>query len=177
MVPAQPDPFRNCKPLIERVYAYVAYRVGDGPEAEDITGDVFERALRYRGSYDPAKGRPIGWLLGIASRCITDRDGVSASGGDVPDVPDQLDLETEVVERLGVAGIVARLDERDRELIALRYGADLTSRQVGELVGMKTNAAEVAIHRALERLRRMVRSDEAETRRIEPLLRTSSSGF
>src|SRR5258706_13758594 len=63
------DPLANPEALIRRVYAYVAYRLGDGPEAEDVTSEVFERALRYRASYDRSKGEPIGWLLGIARRC------------------------------------------------------------------------------------------------------------
>ena len=42
------DPLANPEPLIRRVYSYVAYRVGAGPEAEDITSETFERALRYK---------------------------------------------------------------------------------------------------------------------------------
>jgi RNA polymerase sigma-70 factor (ECF subfamily) len=48
---------------------------------------------------------------------------------------------------------VAELDPRDRELIALRYGADLSARQIAELLELKTNAVEVALHRALRKLR------------------------
>jgi len=66
------DPLANPEPLIQRVYAYVAYRLGDGPEAEDVTSDVFERALRYRGTYDPDKGEPLAWLIGIARYRIAD---------------------------------------------------------------------------------------------------------
>src|ERR671934_110575 len=68
----QRDPLSNPAPLIRRVYSYVAYRLGDGPDAEDVTSDVFERALRYRGSYDDSRGRPLPWLLGIARRCVDD---------------------------------------------------------------------------------------------------------
>ena len=67
------DPLANPEPLIKRVYAYVAYRVGDGPDAEDLTSETFERALRYRKSYDPGKGEPVAWLLGIAKRCVDGR--------------------------------------------------------------------------------------------------------
>src|SRR6476661_11292161 len=66
------DPLADPEPLIRRVYAYAAYRLGDGPEAEDVTSEVFERALRYRSSYDRSKGEPLGWLLGIARRCADD---------------------------------------------------------------------------------------------------------
>jgi len=45
------------------------------------------------------------------------------------------------------------LEERDRDLIALRYGADLTARQIGDVLGMTTHAVEVALSRTLDRLR------------------------
>jgi DNA-directed RNA polymerase specialized sigma24 family protein len=46
----------NPEPLIPQVYAYVAYRIGAGPDAEDVTSETFERALRYRSSYGAKKG-------------------------------------------------------------------------------------------------------------------------
>ena len=67
---ARNDPFVDAAPLIRRVYSYVAYRIGDGPEAEDLTSETFERAVRYRSSYDARRGGPLPWLIGIARRCI-----------------------------------------------------------------------------------------------------------
>ena len=148
------DPLAQPEQLIQRVYAYVAYRMGEGPEAEDVTSDVFERAMRYRSSYDSRKGPPVAWLLGIARHCISEeyrrrsREDVSLG-----DVAAGWDLETDTLERLEVRAAVGRLDERDRELIALRYGADLRAREIGELLGERTNTVEVALHRALGRLR------------------------
>jgi RNA polymerase sigma-70 factor, ECF subfamily len=147
------DPLANPEPLIRRVYAYVAYRVGDGPDAEDLTSETFERALRYRKSYDPRKGEPIAWLLGIAKRCIDGRGPTMEFASEYADEPSRADLEEETIRRLTIARAVGTLDERDRELIALRYGADLTARQIAELLGARTNAIEVALHRALGRLR------------------------
>jgi sigma-70-like protein len=46
--------------------------VGDGADAERITSDVFERALRYRDSYKRSKDEPIAWMMGIARGCIAD---------------------------------------------------------------------------------------------------------
>jgi RNA polymerase sigma-70 factor (ECF subfamily) len=151
------DPLANPQPLIRRVGSYVAYRIGEGADAEDVTSEVFERALRYRDSYDPSRGEPVAWLIGIARNCIDDmlrtRPLVTA---DVPDVPDAADLEERTIRRLSLAREVARLDVSDRELIALRFGADLTARQIGELLGMTKNAVDVALHRALARLRARV---------------------
>jgi RNA polymerase sigma-70 factor (ECF subfamily) len=140
--------------LIRRVYAYVAYRIGDGPDAEDVTSEVFERALRYGDSYDAKKGDAIAWLLGIARRCASETANrhVDASAS-VPDVVAAGSLEEETISRLLISGALATLSPRDRDLIALRFGADLTAAQIAKLVGERTNTVEVALHRALERLR------------------------
>lgn len=159
------DPLSDPGPLIRRVYAYVAYRIGDGPGAEDVTGDVFERALRYRDSYDPGKGTPLAWLLGIARFRIAEL-GASRSLEQISDRVDEAEggsLEDDAVRRITLSQALASLEDRDRDLIALRYGADLTARQIAELTGMRTNAAEVALHRALARLRTVLGDGSATT--------------
>jgi RNA polymerase sigma-70 factor, ECF subfamily len=151
---ARRDPLANTPELIRRVYSYVAFRVGDGPDAEDLTSEVFERALRYRKSYDPSLGEPLAWLIGIARRCIGDAMMKPRTElGGPPDVTSSEDLEADALQRLTVAAAVGRLEERSRDLVALRYGADLSARQIGEILGVKTNAVEVALHRTLARLR------------------------
>ncbi len=147
------DPLTNPEPLIRRVYSYVAYCIGDGVEAEDITSETFERALRYRGSYRSSKGEPVSWLIGIARRCIADAARARLELAEPRETAAPDDVEADSIRRLDLAQAMAGLDERDRELLALRYGADLTARQIGELLGLRTNAVEVALHRALGRLR------------------------
>jgi RNA polymerase sigma-70 factor (ECF subfamily) len=140
--------------LTRSVYAYVAYRIGPGHDAEDVTSEVFERALRYRGSYDAEKGTPTAWLTGIARRVLAERAGKQPRPlAEMPDRAAPGELERESVDRVTMRRAVASLGERDRELVALRYGADLTAAQIGELLEMGTNAVEVALHRALRRLR------------------------
>jgi len=147
------DPLAHPERLIRSVYAYVAYRVGPGPDAEDITSEVFERALRYRASYDSTRGEPMAWLIGIARRCVN--GAVSDPHRSLDSLHDRAapgDLADETVGRLSLAAAVSRLSERDRELIALRYGADLTGRQIGAILDLSANAVDVAVHRAVERL-------------------------
>ena len=155
------DPLRDPGPLIRRVYAYAAYRLGDGPDAEDVTSETFERALRYRWSYDPDKGPPAAWLVGIARRCTDDAlraRGVEVPDGDIEEEVEAVggDLEGSAALRLDLSDAVARLPLRDRELVALRYGADLKSKEIAQLLGMTTGAVDVALHRALGRLRGML---------------------
>ena len=148
------DPLRNPEPLIQRVHAYVTYRLGAGPEAEDVTSTTFERAVRYRASYDPRRGEPIAWLIGIASRCVRDSLATRTEAGEPPlEALASGDLAEDTVRRLTLRRALARLGERDRELIALRYGADLSTRRIASLLGGSTNAVDVALHRALARLR------------------------
>ncbi|MEP6910135.1 MAG: sigma-70 family RNA polymerase sigma factor [Actinomycetota bacterium] len=154
------DPLANPEPLIRRVYSYVAYRVGDGPDAEDITSETFERALRYKKSYDSSKGEPVAWLIGIARRCIEGRPPSLEVSSEHLEASDHGDLEDDSLRRIALSGAVGRLEERDRDLIALRYGGDLTARQIAELQGAKTNAIEVALHRALGRLRAFMEGDD-----------------
>ena len=160
------DPLADPEPLIRRVYSYVAYRIGDGPDAEDVTSATVERALRYRSSYDPKKGKPQSWLIGIARSCVDDhlRERALAAGELVEQAgPDE--LEGSAVLRLSLDAAVAALDDVDRELIGLRYGADLSARQIGKLLSMKPGAVDVALHRARERLRRQLEGHGVVSRR------------
>ncbi len=162
------DPLANPQELIRRTYAYVAYRIGDGPDAEDVTSEAFERALRYRSSFDPRRGDPAAWLIGIARRCIAD----AALRRETPtdELPERAveGHDERSLRRLELRDAVARLDERDRELVALRYGADLTARQIAELLELRTNAVEVALHRALARLRAALEAPEEPKAASEP---------
>jgi len=164
------DPLSDPEPLIRRVYSYVAYRIGPGADADDVTSTVIERALRYRASYDPRKGDPRSWLIGIARTCVDDhvrsRSHLPLEAADLPDGHS----DDETIDRISVAAAVAGLDERDRELIALRYGADLGSREIGGILGLEPGAVDVALHRSRERLRHRLRAaglEPGEPRRID----------
>ena len=168
------DPLANPEPLIRRVYSYVAYRIGDGPDAEDVTSNAIERAIRYRNRFDPRKGKPQTWLIGIARHCVDDylREHVMHVA-ELPEQPELRQLEHDAVLRLTVAAAVAALEPHDRDLVALRYGAEMSSRQIGRLLDMEPNAVDVALHRARARLRthlesRGIRGRSSTTPRPDP---------
>ncbi|MEY2513734.1 MAG: hypothetical protein QOJ89_1092 [bacterium] len=167
-LPLSRDPFADPAPLIRRVYAYVAYRIGAGAEAEDVTSETFARALRYRDSYDAAKGTPISWLIGIARRCIDESLRQPRPTGDPPELPCSRDLAADAAERLTIMAAFDVLGERDRELLALRYGADLSARQIARTLDLTTNAVDVALHRARSRLRIALDGEPARRRPPAP---------
>lgn len=150
------DPLAQPEQLIRQVYSYVAYRIGAGAEAEDVTGETFERAVRYRRSFDARKGAPLVWLLGIA------RNVVAGCHGVVPVDPEaELEgaspgFEEAVASKLDLEAALACLSARERELIALRYGADLSSRQIGEVLGLAPGTVDVSLCRLRARLRALL---------------------
>lgn len=153
------DPLADPERLIRRVYAYVAYRIGDGPDAEDVTGEAMERAVRYIDSYDPARGDATGWVIGIARRVLQSRAAAQPTSFLHDSTRATEGFEDGSVRRVTVAAAVSRLGDRDRELVALRYGADLSAREIARLLDMKTNAVEVALHRTVSRLRAELAGD------------------
>jgi RNA polymerase sigma-70 factor, ECF subfamily len=157
------DPFADPETLLRRVYAYVAYRVRDRSQAEDVTSETFERALRYRDRYDPQRGEPIAWLLGIARNCVYDHQLRPRVEEPRKPEPSRAGVAEEVVSRLALAQALAALSSDDRELLGLRYGADLRVREIASLLDRGTNAVEVALSRARSRLAAALQRDEAET--------------
>jgi RNA polymerase sigma factor (sigma-70 family) len=166
------DPLVNVAPLIRDVYAYVAYRVSNESDAEEITSRVFERAVRYRDSYDGSKGTPTQWLIGIARTQISENRlrHPSEAGLDAIEASDGFDLEATSLERLALRDAVRLLDDRGRELIALRYGIGLSPGEIAADLGLEESAVNVALHRTRARLRSIL-TDGAGRHADKPISR------
>jgi RNA polymerase sigma-70 factor (ECF subfamily) len=157
------DPLADPRPLIRAVHRYATYVLGEHPDVEDITSETLERAIRYRASYDPSRGAPATWMVGIARNVIAARrsQALLVPLDEADELVGEAELEARTAETLRVRAAIAALPERDRELVALRWGADLTARQIGELLDLRTNAVEVALHRVSARLREVLRESAA----------------
>jgi RNA polymerase sigma-70 factor (ECF subfamily) len=131
------DPFADLEPLVQRVYAYVAYRLGDGPDAERVTKQTFEMAFRHRGAFDPRQDDPLVWLTSFARWHLEQRA-----------LPEPV-----AAEYSDLRGAVETLPENDRELVALRYGAELSPAQVGAILELEPAAVDAELGRILVRLR------------------------
>ena len=140
------------------LYGFLAYRTGDPALAEDLLADTFERALRARRRFDPLRGSRRTWLYSIALNCLRDRKrregaeqralerSLPPAGGS----PTTL----EIVERkLTLDAALSALSDEEREAIALRYGADLTLRQIATVTEQRRTTVEGRIYRGLAKLR------------------------
>jgi RNA polymerase sigma factor (sigma-70 family) len=141
------------------VYGFFAYRVRCASDAEDLTQRTFERALRSWRRYDPERAPVRTWLLAIARNLLIDHyrampdermqplDEVEEErlGSEMPE-PD-LGLDPALAEALAI------LSPRDREVLALRFGGDLTGPEIAELTGLSLSNVQQILSRSLRRLR------------------------
>src|SRR5215472_6929899 len=128
----------------ERVYAYIAWRVRDRDETEDLTSDVFHRALASLPRFE-WRGVPFAaWLIKIAANLITDqlkRQYRSNSFDLVADDP--VDRSYEAVEhRAQVFRFVDRLPEDQRRIIAMRFAEEKSIRQIAQELGRTEGAVK-----------------------------------
>jgi RNA polymerase sigma factor (sigma-70 family) len=145
------------------LFSFLAYRMGDRELAQDLLGDTFERAIRGRRRFDPRRGTSKAWLYTIALNLARDHDRRQAAerrilGHRVPADPDSGDeaavVTLHVTElRIVLASALDRLDPGEREAIALRYGADLTMRELATVTGERLTTVEGRVYRGLRKLR------------------------
>jgi RNA polymerase sigma factor (sigma-70 family) len=143
------------------VYGFVAYRIGNRDEAEDITQQTFERALRAWRRFDPSRAQPRPWLLAIARNLLVDhyrrdRSNLHRPLGEGGVTEEQLPAE----EGPGFSGVsveleaaLEKLSNRDREVVALRFGADLQGPEIARLLDLRLANVQQILSRSLRRLR------------------------
>lgn len=140
------------------VFGFLAYRTGDRVLAEDLAADVFERAFKARRRFDPARGTEAAWLYTIALNRLRDHARRSGTEGraleastDPPPSPSSPEAAAEDRDMLGRAMVV--LSAEQREVVALRFGADLSVPQIAKLLRTRGTTVEGRLYRALRKLR------------------------
>lgn len=164
---AQNDPSRFAE-LYEgnfhRVYAFVARRVKDREEAQDLTAEVFHQALKNLGRFQ-WRGVPFAaWLLRIAANALADRWQRAARGVEVPSGEAQFEgegspVDTGEVERSAMLfQLVDRLPADQRTVVVRRFVEQKTVREIAQELGRSEGAVKQLQFRALETLRGQVRN-------------------
>jgi len=152
-----------------QVYGFFAYRMRSRVDAEDLTQKTFERALRSWSRYDPSRARVATWLFVIARNLLVDHLRADRSASQQPldeldvghdalvDRSDQPDLGLEPdLERA-----LASLGTREREIIALRFGGELSGPEIAEAMGLSLANVQQILSRSLRRMRTVIEDGEA----------------
>jgi RNA polymerase sigma-70 factor, ECF subfamily len=155
---AQKDPARFAELYeihLERVYLFIARRVGDRDVAEDLTSDVFHRALANIKQFE-WRGVPFGaWLLRIAANAVTDRgkrSGRELSFADPPEIGSQENME-QVEEGARLFRLVNDLPEDQRQVVVMRFAEQKSIHEIAVQMGRTDGAVKQLQFRGLESLR------------------------
>jgi RNA polymerase sigma factor (sigma-70 family) len=141
------------------VYAYVASLLQDVAAAEEVTALAFERAFRRRRLFDRRRGSERAWLFGIARNAALDelrrrrRSSALPSEVATADLGEEDPVET-LVARATVRAALAELTPRERELIALKFHAGLSNREIARVLRVSESNAGTLLHRTITKLRR-----------------------
>jgi RNA polymerase sigma factor (sigma-70 family) len=140
------------------VFAYAATLLRDSAAAEDVTAMAFERAYRKRSRFDARRGSARAWLFGIARNAALDelrhrkRAATATIPGPVAE-PGPDEAAELAADRDAVREALVKLSARDREVIALKYHADLSNAEIGDVLGVSSSNAGTLLHRAMNKLR------------------------
>jgi RNA polymerase sigma-70 factor (ECF subfamily) len=139
--------------------AFLEYRTGNLELARDVHADAFERVLTTKWRFDPRKGSQKTWLYTIALNVLRDHGRRKAAEGRAlaklaAGTPEQGWAQEETLDtRDAILRGLATLGDDEREAVALRYGADLSLREIASITGTRTTTIKGRLHRGLEKLR------------------------
>jgi RNA polymerase sigma factor (sigma-70 family) len=154
---AQSDFARVYSEHVWPIYGFLAYRIGDRQTAEDLTQATFERALRAWSRFDPQRASERTWLLAISRNLLIDhhrRDRIRRTEPleehQEPRVPGP---EESITAGPDLTHALAELGERDREVLALRFGGDLNGPEIAAMLGISLANVQQITSRSLRKLR------------------------
>lgn len=154
-----------------RIFNYAMMRLGDPDAANDVTAGVFEKVLVRLNSYRPDRGEFGGWIFAIARNEVSSHQRAAKRRRWLPlawidDLPGH-DPGPEAVavlleEHARLLAAVRTLAAHEQEILALKFGAELTNRQIARMVGRSESSIGVIVYRGLRTLRKALEDKEAQ---------------
>jgi RNA polymerase sigma-70 factor, ECF subfamily len=147
------------------VYAYAAGLLRDRAAAEEVTAAAFERAYRKQSRFDPGRGSARAWLFGIARNAALDelrrrkrQAHLTAEPEDLADLGAPHPVERSEL-RVALSAALVGLDPRERELVALKFFAELTNAEIGRVLELSESNVGTKLHRTVNKLREAIDGD------------------
>jgi RNA polymerase sigma-70 factor (ECF subfamily) len=150
----------------DKIARYAFLRIGDRMEAEDLSGEVFLKALQSLESYEERDVPMQAWLFTIARNLVVDHLRKASKHRSVP--IDTLQLEGGVdpatlvegkIERERVSKAMEELTAEQREVLGLRFFSGLTSKEAGSVLKKSDGAVREMQRAAIEKLRKLLATD------------------
>jgi len=146
----------------QRLFGFLVYRTGDRMLAEDLVADTFEAAYRARTRFDRRRASERTWLYTIALNLLRDQARRRSAGERAyerahAEASTGAQVRAEPLERVEQRDRIMRalggLSVEERECVALRFGADLSLKEIAAAVGEPLTTVEGRLYRALRKMR------------------------
>ncbi len=144
---------------LDKIYRFIYYKTFSKEVAEDLTSDVFHKALTKIGSFDSEKGNFSAWLYRIARNSVIDHYRTKKSDVSLDDTFD-VGVDERTPEALdAIAGLgqvteyLQTLTAKQREIIMLRVWEEKSYREIAEIVGGTEDAVKMTYSRSIRDLR------------------------
>jgi RNA polymerase sigma-70 factor (ECF subfamily) len=144
---------------LERIYRFVFHRLSHKQSAEDVTSEIFMKALEHIKSYNPDKASFATWLYTIARNTLTDR---FRKGGEVGSIDEAANFAShhDTMREAGsrtelekVEQYLHTLDARERDIVMMRVWDDLPHKQIAEILGMSEAGVKMQYSRTIRTLK------------------------
>ncbi|MCO5176680.1 MAG: RNA polymerase sigma factor [Thermomicrobiales bacterium] len=152
----------------ERLFRYACARTGSASIAEDIVADAMLAAMNRIAQFDPNRGSFASWLFTIATNQIVDqqrrsnrhRQTIERAHQPSPPADDALTTLVRHQDAQRIHEALNNLPESDRDLVLLRYWAELTSAEIGRVIGISPGNVRVRLTRILSKLAQLLEVDQ-----------------
>jgi len=144
---------------LPRVFNFFRYSVGNDMLAEDLTAETFRKAWQNRHKYDHNRGAFSTWLFSIARHTAVDHfrsqkpefpiESIANLQANNPS--ETTILQQEDLTRLST--ILSQYPVRERELIALKFGAGCSNKEIAIQIGISATNVSTLLHRILQKIR------------------------
>jgi len=144
---------------VRKIYEFVYFKTHHKQISEDLTSEIFLKALENFKKYSAKKGKFSSWIYGIARNTVIDYYRTKKYEYDIADAwdlsaKDDVGLDIENKERIEkVRRFLNKLTSEQRDIIILRIWSDLPYREIAEIMGKTEANCKMIFSRALAKVR------------------------
>lgn len=154
----------------KRVYNYISYRINNHMDTEDLVSLVFSKVIEKYGSFNPERAALSTWIISIARNTVSDyfrtkqKETLVELDSMEPfltsrEVPDDMLIKNE--QNLTLVRALDTLTARERNMIALKYGAELSNKEIAQVMELSESNVGVIMFRSLQKLRVYFQKEES----------------
>lgn len=148
----------------KNIYNYIAYRINNLHDAQELACDVFVKAMQNMHTYND--DRPMeAWLITIAKNTVTDylRKSLKRKNVGLEHVAEFVAHEPQPMEALlanerltELMHALTKLNQKERQVLSMKFATELAHEEIGQVMRISASQVGVVVHRAIKKLRKLM---------------------